>query len=103
MDATEGNIVLISLSNETMYDDDSVSVSYNPGTLNYVRCGCCYCFFRCYIKIPKKPNLFATTGFSNVDYSFETSTVSNFPYLWWGGVWGEYDLSMSYNQAYRRL
>ena len=100
VDATEGNIVLISLSNETLYDDDNVSVSYTPGTLTTLDAVAATAFSEVLLKFQKKPNLFATTGFSNVDYSFETSTVSNFPYLWWGGVWGEYDLSMSYNQAY---
>ena len=100
VDATEGNIVLISLNNETMYDDDVVTVSYEKGTLNTLDAVAASAFSAVKVNFVKKPNLFATSGFSDVDYSFENSTVANFPYLWWGGEWGEYDLAMSSAKAY---
>ena len=83
-----------------MYDDDVVTVSYEKGTLNTLDAVAASAFSAVKVNFVKKRNLFATSGFSDVDYSFENSTAANFPYLWWGGQWGEYDLSVSSGKAY---
>lgn len=96
IDANEGNIVLISLAGESLYNDDQVKVSYAPGQLSTLD-GVSATAFTDEALVFNKVNILAEQ--SDFDHSFENSTADNWPYLWWGGVWGEYDLAISSDQS----
>ncbi|SNR30950.1 hypothetical protein SAMN06265371_10183 [Lutibacter agarilyticus] len=92
VDATEGNIILLELDGEGIYNDDVIKVSYTPGvlaTLDAVKATA----FTDEILEFTKINILDVA--SDYDHSFENSTADNWPYMWWGGVWGEYDLEIS--------
>lgn len=97
VDPVDGNIVLLHLDNENLYNDDIVSVSYTPGTLTTLD-GIAADVFENERMIFNTVNILDVD--SDYDYSFENSTADNWPYMWWGGVWGEYDLEISSAQAY---
>ena len=96
VDATEGNIVLLTLDNETMYNDDIVKVSYTPGILSTADAVLAGAFTDVVLQF-NKTNILASTS---VDYSFETTTATNWPYLFWGAPWDQYDMNMSSARAH---
>lgn len=96
VDANEGNILIIELANELMYNDDIVKVSYTPGALTTLDAVASDAIADAVLTDFIKVNLLES---NDVDNSFETSTADNWPYLWWGGQWGEYDLSVSFDRA----
>ncbi|MBX2875240.1 MAG: hypothetical protein KTR30_24190 [Saprospiraceae bacterium] len=96
IDANEGNIVLLALAGETLYNDDQVKVSYTPGQLSTLD-GVAATAFAEQTLAFNKVNILEEQ--SDFDFSFENSTADNWPYLWWGGIWGEYDLEISSDQA----
>ncbi|MGB5262053.1 MAG: hypothetical protein WBN28_00520 [Lutimonas sp.] len=90
VDPNEGNIVLLTLDSG-LFNDDKVTISYVPGnlaTLDLVKADA--------ITDQKLEfdtfNILPDTSF---DYSIEKSDISQWPYLWWGGVWGEFEHSIS--------
>ena len=93
----ENNIITITLD-ETVYADDIAKVSYTPGTLRTSDQVNADLFTDVIVTFNNIENILDSG--SNYDYSFENSTVANWPYMWWGGVWGEYDLEISTAQAY---
>lgn len=101
LDANEGNIIIIELANEVMYNDDVVKVSYTPGGLTTLDAVAATTITDAILTDFIKENLFEDPSFSDVDYSFETTTEANWPYLPWGGRWAEYDMNLSYNKAYK--
>ncbi|MFD1315211.1 hypothetical protein [Namhaeicola litoreus] len=96
VDENEGNIVRIALVGEQIYNDDIIKVSYTPGSLSTLD-GVQADGFTDQQLIFNKINILDTS--SDYDYSFENSTASNWPYMWWGGIWGEYDLQISSAKA----
>ena len=100
VDANEGNILIVELSNEVMYNDDTVKVSYTPGTLTTLDAVAATTITDAVLTDFIKTNLFEDSAFSAVDYSFETTEDANWPYLGWNGRWGEYEMNLSFNQAY---
>lgn len=96
IDSEEGNIVLIELDNEAIYNNDVVKVSYTPGTLMTLDAVAADSFVEEILEFTKVNILDVA---SDYDHSFENSTADNWPYMWWGGVWGEYDLEISDVQA----
>ncbi|APZ45826.1 hypothetical protein BW723_05730 [Polaribacter reichenbachii] len=100
VDATEGNILIIELANEIMYNDDVVKVSYTPGGLTTLDAVASDAFTDVILTDFIKENLFDNAAFSDVDASFETSIEENWPYLWWGGQWAEYDMNLSFDRAH---
>lgn len=96
VDANEGNVLIIELANEIMYNDDTVKVSYVPGNLTTLDAVASEAITDAVLTDFIKTNLLEST---NVDYSFENGDDSNWPYLWWGGQWGEYDLSVTFDRA----
>lgn len=95
IDSDEGNLVLISLDGESVYNDDQVKVSYTPGLLSTLDAVNATAFTDEAMTF-KNYNLLQDT---NYDYSFENLPASNWPYLWWGGAWGEYDFDISSAQS----
>lgn len=99
VDSEEGNILVVELDNEIMYNDDIVKVSYIPGSLGTLDAVASDAFTDQILTDFIKVNLFDDPN-SNVDNSFETSDVSNWPYLWWGAPWDGYKMSFSFDQAH---
>ena len=93
----ENNIITITL-NETVYADDIAKVSYTPGTLRTSDQVNATAFTDQIVRFGNIENILDTK--SDYDYSFENSTAANWPYMWWGGIWGEYDLEISTAQAH---
>ncbi|MEM9985524.1 MAG: hypothetical protein AAF804_10550, partial [Bacteroidota bacterium] len=83
IDASQGNIVLLTLSGETLYDDDVVKVGYQPGSLRTTD-GTNADAFSDQVMRVEKTNLLEQTSY---DYGFENSFVSNWSYLGWGAPW----------------
>lgn len=98
---TEGNILIIELANEIMYNDDVVKISYTPGGLTTLDAVAATTITDAILTDFIKVNLLEDPNFSDVDYDFETTTEDNWPYLWWGGQWAEYNMNLSYNRAYK--
>lgn len=97
-DQTQNNIVLIEL-NDNIYNSDKVEVSYNAelGNLTTTDLMEATSFENKMVDF-KVVNVMATYGY---DVGIETSTNADWPYLWWGGVWGEYTSEVSSTQAHR--
>ncbi len=96
IDATQGNIVLLTLSGETLYDDDVVKVSYQPGAMRTTD-GTNADAFSDEVMRVEKVNLLEQTSY---DYGFENSFVSNWTYLGWGAPWDGFTLDVTGNQSY---
>ncbi|WP_186826859.1 hypothetical protein [Seonamhaeicola algicola] len=97
VDANEGNILQVELANEIMYNDDVVKISYTPGTLATMDAVAATTITGAVLTDFIKTNVLEET---DIDYSFETTEDSNWPYLWWGGRWGEYDYNLSFDRAH---
>ncbi|CDF79869.1 lipoprotein [Formosa agariphila KMM 3901] len=96
IDAVEGNRVLLSLLNESTYNDDQVSISYTPGTFETLD-GVAVDAFTDAPMVFVGSNLFNNGAF---DYGFENSTEANWVYEWWGAPWDLYKFNVSTAQAY---
>jgi hypothetical protein len=99
VDPNEGNVLIVTLNNEVIYNDDKVKVSYTLGALSTMDAVQATTITDALLTTSGfiKTNLLYSTS---VDHSFENSAASNWPYLWWGGRWGEYDLSVSLTFAH---
>ncbi|WP_430928722.1 hypothetical protein [Polaribacter marinivivus] len=91
------NIISLTLD-QTVYRDDIAKVTYAGGNLRTTDQVNADPFVDVEVTFNNIPNILDSG--SNYDYSFENSTAANWPYMWWGGIWGEYDLSISNTQAY---
>lgn len=98
LDPVERNILLVSLSGDQIYIDDTVSVSYTAGSL-FTTDGVQADSFT---DVPmdsfeQGENILEST---TVDFSFENSTNDdNWPYQFWGGIWELYDFSIDFSRA----
>lgn len=99
VDAIDGNVLVVELSDEVMYNDDTIKVSYTPGTLRTADLVDATEIVDAVLTDFIKVNLFDDANFSDVDNSFEKSEVENWPGLPWGAPWNAFDLSMSFDQA----
>ncbi|MEM6347029.1 MAG: hypothetical protein AAF927_24285, partial [Bacteroidota bacterium] len=97
IDPEEGNAVIISLANESIYNDDIIKVSFIEGTL-YSLDGVAASSFVDEELVFTKVNLLKTS--STYDYGFENSTIDNWTYLEWGAPWDLYNWNISSTQAY---
>ncbi|MGY3792030.1 PKD domain-containing protein [Aquimarina sp. 433] len=94
----ERNILLVSLSGDQIYIDDTVTVSYTAGSL-FTTDGVQADSF---MDVPmdsfeQGENLLEST---TIDYSFENSADdANWPYQFWGGKWELYDFSIDFSRA----
>lgn len=96
VDATEGNIILLELDNEAIYNNDVIKVSYTPGVLATLDAVNATSFTDEVLEFTKINILDVD---SDYDYSFENSAASNWPYLWWGAPWDKYSLEISTTRA----
>ncbi|PIB35643.1 hypothetical protein BFP72_09690 [Reichenbachiella sp. 5M10] len=87
VDPSEGNLVIISLDGENIYDDDEVHVTYTPGEMRTTDLVNADAITDQLMDHAKGENKMAQNGY---DVGMETSTVANWPYLYWGGNWGMY-------------
>ena len=97
IDSDEGNIVLLELNNEMIYNDDVVKVSYTPGELKTMDAVNATAFTdRVLTEFTSTVNLYDNYTF---DYTIENSLIDNFPYLSWGGVWGMFSHDISQEKS----
>ncbi|WP_298363750.1 hypothetical protein [uncultured Lutibacter sp.] len=93
LDDNEKNIVLLELTGERMYDNDVAFVSYSPGILKTADQVNADAFTDAMsTTIDANTNFYESTG---IDFGFESTTGSDWPYQWWGGMWGEYDMTIN--------
>lgn len=100
VDPNEGNVVVIELAGENIYNDDTIKVTYTQGTL-YSLDGVQADGFLEKELVFNKVNLLATN--SSVDFSFENSTDLNWPNLAWGAPFDYYNIAVTGDQAYDGL
>ncbi len=91
VDPQERNKVLIALANETIYNDDEVTVSFTEGNLFSLDGVEAVGFVDEVLTFPKTNLLIS----SDYDYSFENSTTENWAYLGWGDPWDKYSLELT--------
>ncbi|AWW29523.1 hypothetical protein DN752_04915 [Echinicola strongylocentroti] len=96
VDPEEANLVILSLENELIYNDDQVLISYQQGEMATTD-GMPADSFSDLPVVFIGTNILENTAF---DYSFENSTVDNWPYQWWGAPWDKYQLAISNHQAF---
>ncbi|MEL7119374.1 MAG: hypothetical protein AAFO07_08040 [Bacteroidota bacterium] len=96
LDPEQGNVILLTLDNESIYNDDIVRVSYEPGALTSADGVQADAFVDVLLSFPTE-NILKSTDF---DYSFENSTADNWVYLWWGAPFDQYTSNVSSNQAF---
>ncbi|MBN7813387.1 hypothetical protein J0A68_20700 [Algoriphagus sp. H41] len=95
LDPNERNFVVLSLENQTIFNDDKVTVSYTPGELATAD-GVLASAFSDIPVVFLGENILKKTAF---DYSFESSSSTNWPYQWWGAPWDKYKFSISNAQS----
>ncbi|GEC72476.1 hypothetical protein SAMN05443543_11339 [Flavobacterium flevense] len=93
----EGNIVLVELNGQTLYNDDKVIISYTKGTLATTDAVAASSFSNIPVSFVGT-NLLKTT--STYDSGFENSTSANWGYLFWGSPWDKYTLQISGAKAH---
>ncbi len=94
INADEANIVILELDNETVYNDDQVFVSYTPGTLRTSDLVDATEIINAELSGFRLVNIYESTDF---DYSFENSTIDDWPNHGWGGIWGQFNHEISSN------
>ncbi|MDX6746641.1 hypothetical protein SHK09_07545 [Polaribacter sp. PL03] len=87
------NVIEITLD-ETVYADDITKVSYTPGILKTSDQVNATIFTDQVVNYGKGAENILDTK-SDYDHSFENSTKANWQYMWWGGIWGEFDHEIS--------
>ena len=96
LDPQAGNIILLTLDNESIYNDDEIKVSYPLGEITSSD-GIKADTFTDAILVFRKVNILKDTQF---DYSFENSTVDNWIFLGWETPFEKYSFSFSSEQVY---
>ena len=97
IDPKEGNIVLVELNGQTLYNDDKVTISYTKGSLLTTDAVAANSFSNLSVSFTGVNVLEKS---STYDYGFETSTDSNWNYLWWGAPWDKYTFKISTVKAH---
>jgi len=97
VDAQEGSIVRLALNGESLFNDDTILVSYTPGALRTLDGITADAFADQQLEF-NKVNILAEN--SSFDFSFENSVDANWPYLGWGEPWDAYSLNVSFDQAH---
>ncbi|WET04082.1 hypothetical protein NYQ10_21030 [Flavobacterium johnsoniae] len=93
---TEGNIVLLKLAGQTLYNDDIITVSYTKGSLTTADAVFASSFTDVAVSF-KSVNILASTTF---DYGFETSTSADWVYLGWGAPWNKFTSAVTSTKAH---
>ncbi|TRX59968.1 hypothetical protein FNH22_07905 [Fulvivirga sp. M361] len=98
LDPDASNIIYLDLGDELLYNTDTITVSYTQGTLTTTDFYLVDPFADVSVD-PSKVNLLTGPN-ATIDYGIETTSESNWPYLWWGGIWGEYTFEVSTDQVF---
>jgi len=96
IDPNQGNVVLLALDNEPLYNNDFVRVNFTQGNL-FSLDGVEASSFENELMTFITVNILPTTGY---DYSFENTMSDDWQYLEWGDNWGDFTLEISSEQAY---
>ncbi|WP_296705770.1 hypothetical protein [Algoriphagus sp.] len=96
LDPNEGNFVILTLDNQSIFNDDMVTVSYAQGELATAD-GVKSDGFEAVPVVFIGENILKKTAF---DYSFENSLATNWPYQWWGAPWDKYKFNLSTAKSY---
>ncbi|MBU3026235.1 hypothetical protein [Zobellia galactanivorans] len=96
VDPDEGNLVIIKLAGDRIYNDDTVTVSYTAGSMATTDAYPAESFTDQQV-VFKGENIFEGSAF---DYSFENYTAANWPYQWWGAPYDGYTFEISTAQTY---
>ncbi len=96
IDPEQGNVVLLTLDNESIYNDDEISVSYLPGDLTSAD-GIKADSFTNKLLVFRRVNVLKETSF---DFSFENGTVDNWVDLEWGAPFDSYSFDFNSDIAY---
>lgn len=93
------NNVLVIETDETVYDNDIVYITYTAGSLATSDGVFSEDFtdVEAKVDLSGKPNILDS---STYDYSFESTGSDTWVYLWWGGVWENYTSSISGDLAH---
>ncbi|MDV7186028.1 hypothetical protein R3X25_01940 [Lutibacter sp. TH_r2] len=95
VDTVDGTIIVLELDGDRVYNNDIVTVSYSPGVLMTTDAVAATAFTDVVLEF-ETYNILQDTDY---DYSFENTTATEWPYLWWGGNWGMFDLEVSSSNA----
>lgn len=97
VDPAERNILIVTLSGDSVYVDDTVNVSYTAGSLFSLDGVEADSFVDITMgTFEPGENLLEST---DIDYSFEKSADdTNWPYQFWGGIWELYDFSIDFTR-----
>nr|WP_010925622.1 hypothetical protein [Microscilla sp. PRE1]AAK62830.1 MS108 [Microscilla sp. PRE1] len=101
VDPAEGNVVLLELEGEKLYNDDVVKVSYTPGSLQTTDLVKSEAFTDQVLSFVTSENILAANT-STVQYDFEASVNgdANWPYQWWGAPWDAYTLAVGNERSH---
>lgn len=94
--SAESNVVTLVIENETLYNDDIVTVSFTEGNLTSLD-GVKGTAFDGAVVTFNKVNLLESTDF---DSGFETLFTDNWKYLGWGEAWDGFRLTISEDNPY---
>ncbi|KXX66657.1 hypothetical protein [Flammeovirga sp. SJP92] len=97
VDPTAGNIVLIALDGENIYDDDVVTVTYQGGILQSTDFVAADEFIDELLVHRPNKNILED---SDYHYSMETSTGLDWPNGGWGAPFDHYDFTISDTESY---
>lgn len=97
VDPAEGNLVILTLDGEKLYDDDTIKVSYTPGIMQTTDLVAVEVFTDVELTFLQGENLMTVNGY---DAGMESSTETNWPYLWWGAPYDGYSLSFPGTEVY---
>lgn len=95
-DPNEGNVLIVTLENERVYDNDVVTVSYTGTQLRTLDGVNADAFTDAGLNFHRTNLLEA----SAVDQGFENSIDTNWPYAWWGAPWDQYTLNVTNAEAH---
>lgn len=97
IDPDQGNVVILELIDETLYNDDEIKVTYTPGeiiSLDGVKAD----GFEEVLLVFEQTNLLENYAW---DWSFENSNSEDWQYLGWDGdEWQRYVITMSEEKAF---
>ena len=97
VDPDEGNVVILELIDESLYNDDEIRVTYTPGeifSLDGVKAD----GIEGELLIFKQVNLLENFDW---DWSFENNMIQDWKYLEWDGdEWGKYNIEISEEKVF---
>ena len=93
----QGNVVILTLDGDRVYNDDTAVVSYTPGSLQTTDLVASEAFSDVQVIFVGGENLLDN---GNYDFSFENTDESNWPSGGWDPPFNSFSFSISQNQAF---